>query len=651
MSASTTAALPSDTVPTADRTGRLALVSTGASIALFTVTGLLGPSVVVLTLPQRAAWRPPYWWDAHPPPSLVVGLALGGLVVGAYGLYLGFRALAAGWRPRPARLVALGVVGVTALTLVPPMTSGDVLMYAAYGRIAELGGDPYHASPADVAMLGYDPVVAAIERPWQDATSVYGPVGTWLQQAAAWLGAGSTHATVFGLQVTNAVAFLAIGCLSLVLAGRDPAARARAALCVLANPILIWAVVAGAHNDAQAVVFAVAALVVVRRSPFAAGLLLGLGGSVKLTVGLYGLALVWSLRRSPRSMVMLCLGSLVTLGGTYVFAGPHVFDRVLMAPSFVSSGTPWRLLFGPLHLFVLPESAARALIGVASAVTTVLLAALLWRALPGPGIRPADEDGRGDPRPEAVRAAAALCLAWVFTTQYSLPWYDLLGWVPLAALLASRLDPMVVVRSGMMAMAYVPGRVVELPSGLGFVVDRIRDTVTPLVQFAVLVWLVRWCVQRGDHAGPREDVGMRTRSGGSWSRFGDGPPILLYDGDCAFCTRSVDVLERWTHTRAQLLPWQFADLAAVGTTQARAEREVLWVGQDGRIDGGAQAVARLLLHARGGWSVLGALLRVPPVRWIAHVVYRAIANNRHRLPGGTPACALPAQDRPGGGGP
>lgn len=143
---------------------------------------------------------------------------------------------------------------------------------------------------------------------------------------------------------------------------------------------------------------------------------------------------------------------------------------------------------------------------------------------------------------------------------------------------------------------------------------------------------------------------MRTRSDGPWSRFGERPPILLYDGDCAFCTRSVDVLERWTHTRAQLVPWQFADLAAVGTTRERAEREVLWVGQDGRIDGGAQAVARLLLHAGGGWSVLGALLRVPPVRWIAHVVYRAIADNRHRLPGGTPACALPARERPGGGG-
>ncbi len=512
------------------REGRLATLCLGASLALFTATGLLGPSVVALTLPQRAAWRPPYWWDAHPPPWLVVTLALTGLVVGALGLYAGLRALSAGWTPNPRRLMALGIAGVTALTMVPPMASGDVLMYAAYGRIAARGGDPYLTAPTEYLLRGPDPVVAAAERPWQTATSVYGPVGTWLQQAAAWVGGGSTHATVLGLQVTNSLAFLAAGLLAVRLAGRSPRARARAVLCVLANPVLAWLVIAGAHNDAQAVVFAVAALVVVRRSPFAAGLLVGLGGAVKLTVGLYGLALLWALRRSPRAAAALCAGSLLTLAGTYAFAGPHVFDRVLAAPSFVSSGTPWRLLFGPLYLFVLPMPAARAVIAVASAVTTVLLAALLWRAVPPAVRRPtsdpmaaADPDPAeaSDPRPEAVRVAAVLCLAWVFTTQYSLPWYDLLAWAPLAGLVAGRLDSIVLARTSMMAAAYVPGRVVDLPAGVGFVTDRIRDTVTPLVQIAILVWLVRWCVSHRDRPPAGAHVRMRPErlpTGG-----GDGP--------------------------------------------------------------------------------------------------------------------------------
>ncbi|MET9019469.1 polyprenol phosphomannose-dependent alpha 1,6 mannosyltransferase MptB [Actinopolymorpha sp. NPDC004070] len=513
----------------ARRAGGLAVLGLGASLALFTVTGLLGPSVVALTLPQRAAWRPPYWWDTHPPAWLVVTLALTGLVVGALSLYAGLRALSAGWTPIPRRLAALGAAGVTALTLVPPMASGDVLMYAAYGRIAARGGDPYLTAPAEFVLHTSDPVAAATERPWQTATSVYGPVGTWLQQAAAWLGSGSTHATVLGLQVTNSLAFVAVGLLAVRLAGRAPRARARAVLCVLANPVLAWLVVAGAHNDAEAVVFAVAALVVVRRSPFAAGLLVGLGGAVKLTVGLYGLALLWALRRSPRSAAALCAGSLLTLAGTYVFAGPHVFDRVLAAPSFVSSGTPWRLLFGPLYLFVLPMPAARAVIAIASAVTTVLLAALLWRAVPAAVREPvaaatSSGDAPADPTPEAVRVAAVLCLAWVFTTQYSLPWYDLLAWAPLAGLVAGRLDSMVLARTAMMAAAYVPGRVVDLPSLVGFVTDRIRDTVTPLVQIAILVWLVRWCLSRRDRAPIDDDVRMRPERLPTAAGDGSGTP-------------------------------------------------------------------------------------------------------------------------------
>jgi predicted DCC family thiol-disulfide oxidoreductase YuxK len=63
------------------------------------------------------------------------------------------------------------------------------------------------------------------------------------------------------------------------------------------------------------------------------------------------------------------------------------------------------------------------------------------------------------------------------------------------------------------------------------------------------------------------------------------------------------------------------------------------------VHGGAQAVAKLLLSAGKGWAVLGAVLTLPPMRWVANGVYRLVSNNRARLPGGTPACALPADRR------
>ncbi|MEU7636298.1 DUF393 domain-containing protein [Streptomyces sp. NPDC039016] len=126
-------------------------------------------------------------------------------------------------------------------------------------------------------------------------------------------------------------------------------------------------------------------------------------------------------------------------------------------------------------------------------------------------------------------------------------------------------------------------------------------------------------------------------------------PVLVYDGDCGFCTTSVNIAERYLRPRCLITAWQFTDLDALGVTQQRAEHEVLWITPTGTVHGGAQAVAKLLLGAGAPWSVAGAVLTLPPVRWITHAVYRLIATNRHRMPGGTPACALPANSRPNPG--
>ncbi|ROP55651.1 putative DCC family thiol-disulfide oxidoreductase YuxK [Streptomyces sp. PanSC9] len=117
-------------------------------------------------------------------------------------------------------------------------------------------------------------------------------------------------------------------------------------------------------------------------------------------------------------------------------------------------------------------------------------------------------------------------------------------------------------------------------------------------------------------------------------------PVLVYDGDCGFCTASVAFARKWIKPRCEITAQQGAPLEALGITRRRAEYEALWVTPDGRVHGGAQAVAGVLSSAGGGWVVVGALLRLPPMRWIAHGVYRLIAANRHRLPGGTAACAL-----------
>ena len=121
-------------------------------------------------------------------------------------------------------------------------------------------------------------------------------------------------------------------------------------------------------------------------------------------------------------------------------------------------------------------------------------------------------------------------------------------------------------------------------------------------------------------------------------------PTLLFDGDCAFCSSAVGVARRLLPASVTLAAWQFADLAALGVPAERAQQEVLWVDPDGAVSGGAAAVARLLRAASLPWSVLGVLMSLPPLRWVAPPAYRLIAANRHRLPGGTPACRVPSRD-------
>lgn len=129
------------------------------------------------------------------------------------------------------------------------------------------------------------------------------------------------------------------------------------------------------------------------------------------------------------------------------------------------------------------------------------------------------------------------------------------------------------------------------------------------------------------------------------AQIGREVPLVIFDGDCAFCTSSAHWvarrLRRPLGPNARLLPWQFTDLAALGTTAQRAQREALWLGTDGSIYGGAAAFAEWLKFRGAGYAAVGQLLNLPLARTLAAAVYRVIARNRHRMPGGSPACALP----------
>ncbi|GAA3393229.1 hypothetical protein GCM10020369_57970 [Cryptosporangium minutisporangium] len=119
---------------------------------------------------------------------------------------------------------------------------------------------------------------------------------------------------------------------------------------------------------------------------------------------------------------------------------------------------------------------------------------------------------------------------------------------------------------------------------------------------------------------------------------------FVYDGDCAFCSTCARFIERRIPTSAAVVAWQHSDLDALGLTVDEAETAVQWISSRRRA-AGPDAIAELLVDAGSFWRPAGWVLRLPPVRALAWPVYRWVARNRHRLPGGTAACALPQAER------
>jgi len=86
--------------------------------------------------------------------------------------------------------------------------------------------------------------------------------------------------------------------------------------------------------------------------------------------------------------------------------------------------------------------------------------------------------------------------------------------------------------------------------------------------------------------------------------------------------------------------YQFADLPALGVTPEQCAQSVQWVGVDHTVLSAHLAVAQTLIDAGSGWAVIGRAMRLPGLRQLSGVMYRWVARNRSRLPGGTPACSI-----------
>lgn len=121
-------------------------------------------------------------------------------------------------------------------------------------------------------------------------------------------------------------------------------------------------------------------------------------------------------------------------------------------------------------------------------------------------------------------------------------------------------------------------------------------------------------------------------------------PVLIYDGECGFCTSSARVA-RAIGPAADIVAWQLTDLAELRITKEQAADAVQWVQADGTVRSGHEAIAAMLGTARWPWRIAGRVMLLPGISWMAARAYQLVGSNRHRLPGGTPACASPERER------
>ncbi|MFL6138400.1 MAG: hypothetical protein ACJ74O_11435 [Frankiaceae bacterium] len=482
---------PSDAgAPSRARAPRPALLALAASIGLLVATAALGPSAVEPPLPGAGRLPPYAATGLHPAAGLVLGLLVAAVGIGALGLAGALRALARGWRPRWQPLVAAALLAVAALALVPPIGSADPESYAAYGHLAVTGHDPYRTSPAEVAQRFGDPVAAAVEAPWQRTASVYGPIATAEQAAAARIGGDSVRTAVAVLQWWSALAFVLTGLLLLRLAP-DDRARRWVALGWWCNPLLLLALVAGAHVDALVALGVVAAVALVQRpgrlAAPAAGVALGCAAGVKLPALIVGAGLCWALRRRPARAALLVAGVAAVLLPAYAVAGRHALDQTRTAARFASRGTPWRWLASGLdHAIGQPSS--RIALGAIAVAATLALLWLLLRRVP--------------PERPAVAALAAYA-AYLLAAPYALPWYDATAWALLACTaattarrpVASWWVALLLARTAALSAAYLT-RDVPLPGAVTTAVDALRGGLAPVVVAAVIVVTVTRTARR-----------------------------------------------------------------------------------------------------------------------------------------------------------
>jgi hypothetical protein len=480
--------------------GVLAAAAIAASTLIIIAISAAGPSVSVPVMP-RAAGGPPWWHALHLTATFVTVSLWAALALGCAGVIAGLIAVARGARPPVRAVIAAAFLAVAVVTVLPPAGSTDAISYAASGRTAVTGHSPYVMTPLQLQRSG-DSVgrqipFSEIPSTWTTTVSVYGPVATGAEWAAAELGGSSLARITFWLKLEEALAFGAVILALDRMLRADPAQRLRAHLLWSVNPLLLWEIVASGHIDGLAALFGLLGVAALRagneqsggkirpRDAALAGMAIGVATGIKVEYALFGLAVAWACRRSVRPLAAAAAGFALVVVPVYLAAGTAAIKILITRSPGVTWDTMYQLFWRPVLGYT--QFSVTSVPPHLELVAYLLFAAVAVLAV----LRLPDRV----PSLPAVTPALALSLAWLFVTAFQRPWYDAMAISLLALYSASRLDWVVLVR--LLAGATVYVQAVQSPVEPHWLADVTQFDgawLTPSVRLLATVALVWLCL-------------------------------------------------------------------------------------------------------------------------------------------------------------